>query len=92
MLTIAAVIVTILPMVGFAPLGVRIDVRSAGYEGAICLTVDGPEFHRSCWGRSRTSAPVKTLTYVLYNPGMYSVYVEDKDGSRQVGVIKVVDE
>jgi hypothetical protein len=84
-----AVIVTILPLIGFSPMGVRISVRSAGYEGAICVTVDGPEFHRSCWGRIRTSAAMKTLTYTLYDPGVYAVYVEDKDGSRQVGTVEV---
>ena len=87
---LAAIIVTLLPHAGFPPLGVRIDVRSAGYDGALCLTLDGPEFHRSCWHRTKTEASVKQLTYTLYTAGVYTVSVDDRTGTRRVGTIEVL--
>mgnify|MGYP001617171322 FL=1 len=77
MLTIG---LTITPIYGFSPLAVKVTVSLEKEAGAFCLTIDGPEFHRSCWGRLPSDRATREMTYTLTAPGHYRVWLEDKTG------------
>lgn len=71
---------------GFAPVPLIVTVSAVNYDGAICVTVDGPEFHKSCVGRSKGSARVRAYPFTLGAPGLYEVTVEDNRGQKWTGM------
>jgi hypothetical protein len=92
MLNILALIVFYVSGIrGFAPFDFRAEIRASGYTGALCLTVDGPEFHRSCFVRSKQDPAVKSISYILGTPGVYAVILEDARGNRKVGQVEVLE-
>lgn len=75
---------------GTSPLDLHMTVRTQGYTGALCLTVDGPEFHRSCWVRQKVDPITWDVRFLLKASGVYAVIVSDKDGNRKVATVTVL--
>lgn len=81
-LSMLAILVSLNTHVGFAPLDLVVTVRAVAYSGAICVTVDGPEYHRSCAPRGKGSPPVREFKFHLGVPGEYAVITEDDKGKQ----------
>ena len=80
-LTAAVLIMTLNGRVGFPPFPLVVTIRTAE-TGEICVVIEGPESHLSCWVKQPPSSqfrgdpPVKRLPFILGVPGEYSVRVE----------------
>lgn len=72
---------------GFAPVPLIVTVTAQDYSGAVCVSVDGPEYHRSCVARDRTSAKTRQYPFMLGTPGTYEVSVEDSKGNKYTGIV-----
>ena len=91
LITILAIVVTALPYFNHSPGRFELRVRANGYVGAMCLTVDGPEFHRSCWTRLVKDPEVRITHLTLHAVGEYTMMIDDKAGNHRVGTIAVVE-
>lgn len=90
LLPILALLATLSAHVGSAPLPLTVRIRTEGYLGALCVTVDGPEFHRSCWVRQKADPIVRWTKFLLGSEGDYEVTLEYKDGTVRIGTVQVV--
>ena len=69
--------------VGFPPFPLVVTVRTAE-TGPICVVIEGPESHLSCWVKQpsnpaiklRGDPPVKAVKFTLGVPGEYIVWAE----------------
>lgn len=99
LIALATLIMTLNGYVGMPPTHLEVTIRTSE-TGTICVTIDGPEFHRSCWTKHaanpaiklRADATTKKLTYTLGAPGEYQVLVETRQGKQAEAKVTVLGE
>ena len=98
-LAAAVLIMTLNARVGFPPFPLVVTIRTAS-TGEICVVIEGPESHLSCWVKQpanpdvkfRGDPPVKRLPFILGVPGEYSVRAEHRRKIHAEMLVKVLGE
>ena len=98
-LAAAVLTMTLNSRVGFLPFPLVVTIRTAS-TGEICVVIEGPESHLSCWVKQppnpaiklRGDPPVKRLPFILGVPGEYSVRVEHQRKIHAEMTVRVLGE